>query len=62
VSSVFVVQDGVARLRLVDVGPASPDGTEVLAGLDAGEPVVTSPPVRLIDGASVAVRRAGGAS
>jgi RND family efflux transporter MFP subunit len=62
VSSVFVVQDGVARLRLVDVGPASPDGTEVLAGLDAGESVVTSPPARLIDGANVAVRRVGGAS
>jgi RND family efflux transporter MFP subunit len=62
VSSIFVVQDGVARLRLVDVGAALSDGVEVLAGLDAGESVVTSPPLRLVDGASVAVGRVGGAS
>jgi multidrug efflux pump subunit AcrA (membrane-fusion protein) len=62
VSSVFVVQDGVARLRLVDVGAALSGGVEVLAGLDAGESVVTSSPLRLVDGARVAVGRAGGAS
>jgi multidrug efflux pump subunit AcrA (membrane-fusion protein) len=53
VSSVYVVQDGIARLRLVHVGPASADGIEVLAGLDEGELVVTSPLVRLVDGARV---------
>jgi RND family efflux transporter MFP subunit len=53
VSSVYVVQDNVARLRLVHLGPASAEGVEVLAGLDAGELVVTSPLLRLTDGASV---------
>jgi RND family efflux transporter MFP subunit len=55
VSSVYVVQDGTARLRLVQVGTASSEGVEVLAGLDAGESIVTSPLERLTDGATVAV-------
>jgi RND family efflux transporter MFP subunit len=59
VSSVFVVQDGVARLRLIRTGASSPDGVEVLAGLDAGEAVVISPAPAVMDGARVSV---GGAS
>jgi RND family efflux transporter MFP subunit len=55
VSSVYVVQDGVARLRLVQTGPSSAAGTEILAGLDVGESVVTSPTVGVADGARVAV-------
>jgi RND family efflux transporter MFP subunit len=57
VSSVFVVWEGVARLRLVQVGTASADddGIEVLTGLDAGESIVTSPLSKLVDGASVTV-------
>ena len=35
VSSVYVVQDGVARLRLIRVGTSSSEGVEVVAGLDA---------------------------
>jgi RND family efflux transporter MFP subunit len=65
VSSVYVVQNDVARLRLIQVGVSSPDGVEVLAGLDAGESVVTSPLARLFDGARVAagvVPRAGRSS
>jgi RND family efflux transporter MFP subunit len=66
VSSVYVVQDGVARLRLIHVGTASSDGVEVLAGLDAGESIVTSSLTRLVDGANVAIgvvpARTGGAS
>jgi RND family efflux transporter MFP subunit len=53
VSSVYVVEDGVARLRLIQVGPSSSQGAEVLAGLDAGESVVVSPLHRLVDGAKV---------
>jgi RND family efflux transporter MFP subunit len=53
VTSVFVVQEGVARLRLVQVGTEISKDTEVLAGLDAGETVVTSPPLRLLDGSPV---------
>jgi RND family efflux transporter MFP subunit len=55
VSSVYVMQDGVARLRLIQVGPWSSAGVEVLAGLDAGESVVTSPVAGLTDGTRVTV-------
>jgi RND family efflux transporter MFP subunit len=59
ISSVFVVQEGTARLRLVQVGDSSPQGVEVLAGLDAGESIVTAPPPQLVDGARVTI---GGAA
>jgi RND family efflux transporter MFP subunit len=66
VSSVYVVRDGVATLRLVQLGTQSSEGVEVLAGLDAGETIVTSPLTGLTDGARVAVggvpARTGGAS
>ena len=66
VSSVYVVQDGVARLRLIQVGVSSSEGIEVLAGLDAGESIVISPLQRLADGTRVTINRAparpGGAS
>ena len=66
VSSVYVVQDGEARLRLIQVGDSSSEGVEVLAGLDAGESIVLSPPALLVDGARVAIRgvpaRTGGPS
>jgi RND family efflux transporter MFP subunit len=65
VSSVYVVQDGLARLRLIQAGTSSSEGVEVLAGLDAGESIVTSPLERLVDGTSVAIggvaTRTGGA-
>jgi RND family efflux transporter MFP subunit len=60
VSSVYVVQDGVASLRLIQVGGSSSEGVEVLAGLDAGESIVVSPPTRLVDGSKVAVGRVPG--
>jgi multidrug efflux pump subunit AcrA (membrane-fusion protein) len=53
VTSVFVVQDGVARLRLVQVGETGDEGTHVQAGLDAGEVVVVDPPAVLLDGRRV---------
>jgi RND family efflux transporter MFP subunit len=53
VTSVFVVQEGIARLRLVHVGRATSTDIDVLAGLDAGESVVTSPPLSLQDGSPV---------
>ncbi|WP_234800861.1 efflux RND transporter periplasmic adaptor subunit [Luteitalea pratensis] len=66
VLSVYVVHDGVARLRLIRVGPSSSEGVEVLAGLEAGESIVVSPLARLVDGAAVTVgklpTRPGGAS
>jgi hypothetical protein len=63
VSSVYVVQEGVARLRMVQAGPSSGAGIEILAGLDLGESVVTAPIGRLADGTRVAVaatRKPGG--
>jgi RND family efflux transporter MFP subunit len=48
-TSVFVVEDGVARLRFVNVS-----GTEVLAGLAEGDVVVVAPPPGIVDGHPVA--------
>jgi RND family efflux transporter MFP subunit len=66
VTSVFVVQDRVARLRLVHLGEPLDGGVDVLAGLEAGEAVVTSPPPALVDGTPVAsgatARKTGGVS
>jgi hypothetical protein len=66
VSSVYVVQDAVARLRLIQAGVSSSEGVEVLAGLDAGESIVISPLQRLADGTRVTISgapaRPGGAS
>ena len=66
VVSVYVVEDGVARLRLIRTGTSSPSGVEVLAGLDAGESIVVSPLTGLKDGRAVTVAKmpagAGGTS
>jgi multidrug efflux pump subunit AcrA (membrane-fusion protein) len=59
VTSVFVVQEGLARLRLVQVGTATSTDIEVLAGLDAGESVVASPPPLLLDGSPVTLSGSG---
>jgi hypothetical protein len=40
-------------LRLIQVGAPSSDGIEVLAGLDTGESIVTSPLARIVDGVRV---------
>ncbi|MBK9518657.1 MAG: efflux RND transporter periplasmic adaptor subunit [Anaeromyxobacter sp.] len=40
---VFVVQDGVARVRLVETGLASDTEIEIVSGLQAGEQVVEGP-------------------
>jgi multidrug efflux pump subunit AcrA (membrane-fusion protein) len=53
IASVFVVQEGVARLRLVQSGPVLAGGVEILAGLEAGEDVVLDPPALLVDGRPV---------
>jgi RND family efflux transporter MFP subunit len=47
-TSVFVVENGVARLRLLNVS-----GTEVLAGLSEGETVILAPPAGVTDGRRV---------
>lgn len=50
IASVFVVEDNVARLRMVDMR-----GDEVVAGVNAGDTVVVRPPVDLVDGRRVTV-------
>lgn len=50
VASVFVVEEAMARVRLVSVR-----GTEVLAGLSDGEQVIVDPPPALRDGQRVTV-------
>lgn len=56
VQSVLVVQDGVARARLVTLGEKLGGQVEVLSGLAAGEKVIHPRPAGLIDGAAVEVQ------
>ena len=56
VEQVFVVADGVAKLRLVTTGARRGDRVEVLTGLSAGEVVVSPVPANLRDGSRVEVR------
>jgi len=51
--SVFVVDDGVARTRLITTGQKLNDRMEVLSGLRAGEIIVFPAPRQLADGARV---------
>jgi RND family efflux transporter MFP subunit len=53
VESVFVVQDNLARLRLVKTGRSIDGKIEILSGLSGDELVVTSDPSLLIDGTAV---------
>jgi len=48
ITSVFVLDNGIARLRLVNV-----NGSEILAGLAEGETVIVGPPPGLADGRRV---------
>jgi RND family efflux transporter MFP subunit len=57
VTTVFVAQDGLARLRLIQAGERWAGGLVALAGLDAGETVITAAPAELFDGAPIAARR-----
>ena len=62
-TSVFVVRDGLAHIRMVRTGSPGGDGTEVVAGLEPGESVVVAPPAGLTDGSRVtAISLALGAS
>ena len=55
-SYAFVVANGVVDRRAVRTGGVDGDQLEVMAGLNAGERVVLSPPPALAAGASVVVR------
>ena len=53
---VFVVDQGIARLRMITAGESLDGQTEVLSGLSIGETVITAPPPDLRDGGRVEVR------
>ena len=57
VESVFVVENGVARMRLVTLGAKIADRAEVLSGLSDGEPIISPIPDALSDGAKVETRQ-----
>lgn len=53
VERVFLVENGRAVLRLVRTGGTEDGRTEILAGLDGGETVLSAPPAGLREGAPV---------
>ena len=55
--SVYVVEDGTARTRLITAGARSKDSIEILSGLSKGEKVVFPVPIGLADGAKLEVRQ-----
>ncbi|MFO0750315.1 MAG: HlyD family efflux transporter periplasmic adaptor subunit [Myxococcota bacterium] len=52
----YVLADGKARLRLLDIGHRHASYAEVLAGLAPGDAVIIHPSARIKDGVSVEVR------
>src|SRR5205814_2857755 len=51
----FVIIDGVAKLRVLQLGPEEGDSYQILDGLNADETVATSNVAQLFEGAKVAV-------
>jgi multidrug efflux pump subunit AcrA (membrane-fusion protein) len=51
----FVIVDGLAKLRVIQLGPEEGDSVQVLNGLNADEVVATSNLAELYEGAKVAV-------
>ena len=49
----FIAADGHAQMRLVKTGKEYLDAVEILAGLQAGEPVITSSNGELADGSAI---------
>ncbi len=58
VRSVYVVEKGIARLRLVTLGDARHNGREILSGLTAGEKIIVAPPPHFSDGTRMAIQEA----
>jgi RND family efflux transporter MFP subunit len=58
--SVFVVQDGRARMRIISTGIENRAHVEVLGGIAAGDSVITAPPPSLRDGDAVRPGSAAG--
>ncbi|MZR12733.1 HlyD family efflux transporter periplasmic adaptor subunit [Maritimibacter sp. DP07] len=58
--AVFVVEDGVAELRTIEIGQRNTDEAQVLSGLEPGAVVITHPSDRVSDGVLVEARETGG--
>lgn len=58
IRSVYVMEQDVARLRLVTVGDAHHKRREILSGLTTGEKIVVSPPPLLSDGSRLVMQEA----
>ena len=54
--SVFVVEDGQARLRTVEIGERTPMTAEIKSGVEAHEKVIVHPANDITDGARVEPR------
>ena len=54
--AVFVVENGQARHRVVEIGQRGGLNVEIRSGLTEGEPVVTHPDDALQEGAAVRIR------
>lgn len=54
--AVFVIENGQARRRAVEIGQRGGLAVEIRSGLSAGEPVVTHPDDALREGAAVRIR------
>ena len=59
ISKIFVVQDGVAKPRTVELGRVINNRQEILSGVKAGEIIVVTGQSKLYDGAKVRVKEAG---
>ena len=53
---IFVVEEGMARTRVVSVGQRNGIEAEILEGLAAGDPVILHPNPRIADGVGVETR------
>jgi membrane fusion protein, multidrug efflux system len=58
ISKVFIVQNGVAKSREVQLGRVIGDQQEIVSGIQAGEAVVVTGQTKLYDGAKVQVKNA----
>jgi RND family efflux transporter MFP subunit len=56
---VYVIEDGVARERVVEIGVRTADWLEILSGLEGGETLAADGAHFLVDGARVRTHRGG---
>ncbi len=60
ITKVFVIQDGVAKSREVQIGRVIQNRQEILSGLQPGEIIAVSGQTKLYDGAKVRVKESNG--